>query len=306
MARTCEDSLDTPVNLTRAKTMPSNKEIQLNSFKSSTDSPEVAEIKSRVYVIDSDSSTDEDGDSFASAASNNGGNVSEEFDESPVKTPSKKKEDSISLTPPPSTSPVKKVSVVVKELAKCSVSPLALSDDEDQFQFKPSGPSNKAIINLVDSDDEVQVVSDPVKVPSVPKMIATPTYTMRDVQELEGTIKKKQSIIAQNSYLLAQQHGRLPDGGRSLRETIAADKASLTKLREVLVKARASVQSTKPVAQGMFMKTSNSNIPPINNQPPNVQLSSLKKKKADLTKSLQPAVFQAFGGWWGEDQTQAG
>ena len=45
---------------------------------------------------------------------------------------------------------------------------------------------------------------------------------------MESSIQKLQSAISQNSYMLAGQHGRLPDGGRALRDTITQDKLRRT------------------------------------------------------------------------------
>ena len=95
--------------------------------------------------------------------------------------------------------------------------------------------------------------------------------------------------------MFAAQHGRLPDGWRALRDTINQDKAPQAKLRETLTKARASLKSGStrllPPQQWMFRKASDSKLPPINNQPLNqplsVLLDSMKRKKADLTKSLE-------------------
>lgn len=91
--------------------------------------------------------------------------------------------------------------------------------------------------------------------------------------------------------MFAAQHGRLPDGWRALRDTINQDKAPQAKLRETLTKARASLKSGStrllPPQQWMFRKASDSMLPPINNQPPSVLLDSMKRKKADLTKSLE-------------------
>ena len=76
------------------------------------------------------------------------------------------------------------------------------------------------------------------------------------------------------------------------------------------MKARASMQSSRslpqPVAsrnlpppaasQGMLRKASSSPLRPINNQLPSVQLESAKRKKADLTKSLEFAKHLSVGG----------
>merc|ERR1719158_275866 len=207
------------------------------------------------------------------------------------------------MTPPPVTSPVRsKGSLIVKEFAKSSVSPL-VSDTEKTFAFKSSTKAcSDAVIDLVDSegesDDEVEVVSEQVS--SAGKVDSVFKYTVKDVQELESSIQKKQSAISQNTYMLAQQYKRLPDGGKSLRDTISRDKANLEKMREVLFKARASIQSSmplpQPVTQGMFRKTSDSKLPPLNNQPPNVQLDNWRTKKANLVKSLEFAKHLADGG----------
>jgi len=305
MARTCEDSLDTPIsqNQQRSKTKSTSPNSR-DHLSSVSPSPVLTKtVKSRIHVIDSSDDEDDgvnnqenDGDeeSFASAESDVG-DVSEEFDLSPSKSPSNE-EESLALTPPPATSPVKsKPSLLVKEFAKSTVSPLS-NNDEDNFKFKPS-ESNEDVIDLVDSDDEdeVKVVSEPVQASSAPR------YTMKDVQELESSIQKKQSIITQNTFMLAQQYKRLPDGGMALRETISRDKSSLEKMRETLSKARASLQSNRSLpppiaAQGMFRKASDTQLPLINNQPPNVQLDSLRSKKANLTKSLEFAKHLADGG----------
>jgi len=68
-----------------------------------------------------------------------------------------------------------------------------------------------------------------------------------------------------------------------------------------LSKARASLQSNRSLpppiaAQGMFRKASDTQLPLINNQPPNAQLDSLRSKKANLTKSLEFAKHLADGG----------
>ena len=55
----------------------------------------------------------------------------------------------------------------------------------------------------------------------------THSYSMKDIQELESSIQKLQSSISQNTYKLAGQHEKLPDGGRALRDTMAQDKSSM-------------------------------------------------------------------------------
>ena len=79
------------------------------------------------------------------------------------------------------------------------------------------------------------------------------------------------------------------------------DKSSLEKMRNTLSKARDSLQSNKSMtqhiaAQGMFRKDSSMHPSQINNQPPNVQLDSLRSKKANLIKSLEFAKHLADGG----------
>jgi len=332
LARTCGDSLDTPVSEKVSRPKPGHVATPDSPYRApppgQADSPVMTRDTAKHSTGSSEESDEEfasntanvseeenkepiivesDEESFASAATNSG-DISEEFELSPVKTPSLPKsveDDSLSLTPPPATSPVRtKPHLAVRQFAKSAVSPLPSEEDaeENKFQFKPSKPSDGDIIDLVDSDDddEIQVVSEPIRAPTVPRVNSSNTYTMKDVQELEESIQKKQAIISQNAYMLANQHGRLPDGGRGLRETISQDKAGMAKMRELLVKARSSLQSSSfpqpSASQGMFRKASDSKLPPINNQPPNVQLDSMKRKKADLTKSLEFAKHLADGG----------
>ena len=225
MARTCVDSLDTPISQNQQRSKAAKAPSTHSPALHRRDSPSPVSsktVKSKIHVIetsDDEGATDQENDgkddSFDSAESNNG-NISEEFEMSPSKSSSCEQE-SVCLTPPPATSPVQsKPLLLVKEFAKRTVSPLPTDDeDEENFNFQPS-KSNEAVIDLVDSDeDEIKVVDDPVKAPTVA------SYTMKDVQELESSIQKKQTIITQNSYMLAQQHKRLPDGGKALRDTIS-------------------------------------------------------------------------------------
>merc|ERR1719320_208244 len=97
--------------------------------------------------------------------------------------------------------------------------------------------------------------------------------------------------------MVAQSGKRLPDGGKSLRNTITRDKDLLVKLRATLEKAKTSLgmlssttSSTQSnSAQGMFRKTSDSKLPLLNNQPPEEQLQASRKKKLELLKSLEYA-----------------
>jgi len=247
-----------------------------------------------------------DDDSFASARTNDG-DVSEEFEKSPSGSPLSKpgQDDSVILTPPPPSSPANiKTNLTIKSFVKSTVSPLNGSVDLDSsLDFKPSKEAPDEVIELIDSDDEVQVVSEETPMVSrVNSSSSNNTFTMRDIQELESSIQKLTSGISQNSYMLAQNHGRLPDGGRALRDTISQDKIKMVKMRELLVKARASVQSGQgrplppPANHGMFRKSSDSKMPVINNQPPSVQLETVRRKKADLTKSLEFAKHLKDGG----------
>ena len=226
MARTCVDSLDTPISQNQQRSKAAKAPSTHSPALHRRDSPSPVSsktVKSKIHVIessdDNEGATDQENDgkddSFDSVESNNG-NISEEFEMSPSKSSSCEQE-SVCLTPPPATSPVQsKPLLLVKEFAKSTVSPLPTDDeDEENFNFQPS-KSNEAVIDLVDSDEEeIKVVADPVKAPTVA------SYTMKDVQELESSIQKKQTIITQNSYMLAQQHTRLPDGGKALRDTIS-------------------------------------------------------------------------------------
>eukprot|EP00092_Neocalanus_flemingeri_P036978 GFUD01040257.1.p1 GENE.GFUD01040257.1~~GFUD01040257.1.p1 ORF type:complete len:1284 (-),score=419.89 GFUD01040257.1:168-4019(-) len=355
LARTCGDSLDTPLSEKQSRDQRVAQESPYrgstvgvggpdssgSTFRTKNISPNKAKsdqwgsVESPLFRSDAKTSgrkivsSDEDNeeeksdnenneDSFVSAASNRG-DESEEFGRSPSRTPPSKpvQDDSINITPPPSISPVKTKSsfLTTKSFARSAVSPLpSSSDQDDSLTFKPSKHIEEDVIDLLDSDDEVHIVSETTRAPTVPRVnsaTSTHTYNMKDIQELETSIQKLQSGIAQNTYMLAGQHGRLPDGGRALRDTITQDKSRLHKMRELLVKARASLQSAgslpepmgaralPPLAsstQGMFRKASDSKFPSINNQPPSVQLESAKRKKADLTKSLEFAKHLSDGG----------
>ena len=122
---------------------------------------------------------------------------------------------SVILTPPPPTSPSgrKKGNLKIKEFAKELIDPGNSKGDN--------------VINLDDSDDDIQVVAEPIKAPTVPRVNSNVSYTVEDIQEIETKIKRLQSGISQNSYILASQHGRLPDGGNILRQTLLLPYLSL-------------------------------------------------------------------------------
>jgi len=179
------------------------------------------------------------------------------------------------LTPPPPVSPAAPIRSVL-----------------------PSNNDVDDIIDIINSDDDDD--KENIRAPTVPRINSiinqgnvpsSHSFTIKDVKDLESKIKKLVSGIAQNSRMVAMMKGRLPDGGKSLRDTITADKNQLTKLRETLAKAKESLGSAGAGSsgQGMFRKTSDSKLPVISNQPPEVQLEAARRKKLDLLKSLDYA-----------------
>jgi len=183
-----------------------------------------------------------------------------------------------SPSPPPSPSPV---------VSKTNMSKSLVSNDDEE------------VIDLVDSDsDHEDDYKENIRAPTVPRVNSfSQNNSVKDIQALESTIQKLVSSITQNSMMVAQMHGRLPDGGKALRQTITSDKTRLAELRETLAKYKKTVPSQPPSSgQGMFRKTSDSKLPMISNHPPDVQLESARKKKLDLLQSLQYAKHLPDGG----------
>ena len=257
LARTCQDSLDTPLHANGSR------------FRAPSEDKQPQE--------------DEE-DSFVSAR-----NSPEEKEATP-EPPRRSVPRDVSISPPPPVSPV---SLPTPEIFK------KFSRKEPA---KPASPTPSEDIIVLDSSDDEK---ENVRAPTVPRVNSSsqPSYTDRDIKELETSIQKLVSGISQNTMMLANNRGRLPDGGKSLRDSITSDKAKLAKLRETLTKAR---QSRQPLAAAssedganihpMFRKTSDSKLPVINNQPPSVQLQAAKKKRSELMKSLEYAPHLKDGG----------
>ena len=273
MAKTSEDFLDTPIS-------SNNKNLNDNIEDSA--SPMIMSVQKRRHRISSSSSEEESPEvdsnhsspDFRSAQSS----PSVQIGESPPK-PKSSADDVIEITPPPPLTPL--AAPGKKPTLKSALATKFISSDEEE------------VIDLVDSDDDKENVPSPQNPPS-----GLPTrseYTTKDVQELEAEIQKTTASIRQNTMMVAQMRGRLPDGGKSVRDTITADKQKLEKLRETQEKARKSLgmptSSTSTSSQGhsMFRKTSDSKLPVINNQPPEEQLKLVQKQRMDLLASLQHA-----------------
>ena len=102
-------------------------------------------------------------------------------------------------------------------------------------------PEAEDDIIVLDSDSEED--KENVRAPTVPRVNSAShhNYTGKDIKDLEGSIQKLRSAISQNTMMVATNRGRLPDGGKKLRDIIALDKAKLAKLRETLRKAKQAV-----------------------------------------------------------------
>ena len=319
MARTCEDSLDTPISKVKPpshqesplarSTKPRNSQILSSDHDSSSEADqdnslhhEEEDHDDSIHQeeVDQDSSLQHSNDDqdtplhqsrtkyLVQLKEESGGTSPEESFTSARGsdsrlTPGPPRSDSTSpssasgsdvvvLTPPPPVSPAAPIRSV-----------LSSNNDVDD------------IIEIINSDDDDDDKEN-TRAPTVPRINSinqgnipsSHSFTSKDVKDLESKIEKLVSGIAQNSRMVAMMKGRLPDGGKSLRDTITADKNQLTKLRETLAKAKESLGSAGAGSsgQGMFRKTSDSKLPVISNQPPEVQLEAARRKKLDLLKSL--------------------
>ena len=309
-AKTSEDYLDTPVsNKTTSNPIDSShgdspmlmsvqkrrNRLISSSEEDSADEEDSSPLSSNTHNDEKSSSihndneesiTDDDDDepiisskavsgnsSYASAASSpNSSRIEVVSSPSP---PAKSREEVIVITPPPPGTP--------------------FSYTSNSSQFTKSKPQPEDVIDLIDSGSEDEKEN-------VPQPIAnlygnSHRYTKKDVDDLESSVSKLVAGIKANTMMVAQSGKRLPDGGKSLRDTITRDKDQLAKLRATLEKAKTSLgmlssttSSTQSnSAQGMFRKTSDSKLPLLNNQPPEEQLQASRKKKLELLKSLEYA-----------------
>ena len=305
-AKTSDDCLDTPVS---AKVVSSavdsshgdspmlmsvqkrrNRLISSDSDEEESSSPRPnersihsIEKSSSIHNIDNEESITDDNDdepivpsktvsgnsSYASAPTSPNSSSIEAVSSPPAKSP---QEEVIVITPPPPGTP--------------------FSFNKNSSQFTKSKPKPDGdVIDLIDSDseDEKENIPEPINRLS--------GYTKKDVEELESSISRLVSGIKANTMMVAQSGRRLPDGGKSLRDTITRDKEHLAKLRTTLEKAKTSLGmlssttsgATSNTSQGMFRKTSDSKLPLLNNQPPEEQLQASRKKKLELLKSLEYA-----------------
>ena len=307
-AKTSEDYLDTPVsnkvvsNLIDSShgdcSMLLSVQKRRNRLISSSDeesadekdrsppssNPNNDEKSSSKHNHDNEESITDDGDeepiisskavsgnsSYASAASSPNSSRIEVVSSPPAKSP----EDVIVITPPPPGTP--------------------FSFSSNSSKFTKSKPQPEDVIDLIDSgsEDEKENIPQPIA------NLSGNRYTTKDVEELESSVSRLVSGIKANTIMVAQSGKRLPDGGKSLRDTITRDKDQLAKLRATLEKARTSLgmlsstgsgSATSNSNQGMFRKTSDSKLPLLNNQPPEELLQASRKKKLELLKSLEYA-----------------
>jgi len=155
----------------------------------------------------------------------------------------------------------------------------------------PPSWDDENVINLVDTDDDDgKEEEDEDDIQEVPAPSIAKTFTPQDLRNIEEDIRRLSSGIAQNEALFATKGKSLPDGGKSLRQTISNDKESLNKRRQVLVEARTSMQ--KQVASEVIFKPApiQPALPSIDNSgvsDVSVKLRELQGKKAQLQKSVQ-------------------
>ena len=277
-ARTCEDSLDTPLHA-------NGERVQRESPQTDSSFISTNKIKRPSNIISSSEESEEESDEESPGANSFESARSSQSDGSSPKSIPRE----VSITPPP------------------PVSPVVLSSPEIFKRLKPPAipsPSEEIIVLDSDLEDEKENVEN-VRAPTVPRVNSSNSqhsYTHRDIKELETSIQKLVSAISQNTMILANQRGRLPDGGKSLRDSVTNDKAKLSKLRETLQRAKNAVPAQAASSDGganihpMFRKTSESKFPIINNQPPSNQLQLAKKKKSELMKSLEYASQLKDGG----------
>ena len=305
MARTCEDSLDTPVSKVKPSshqesplarsTKPRNSQILSSDYDSSSEVDQDDSLHQE--EVDQDSSLQHSKDvqdtPLQQSRTKSGGTSPEEPFSSARGSDSRFEEDS---SPPrsDSTSPSSASGSDVVVLSP----PPPVSPAAPIRSVLPSNNDVDDIIDIINSDDDDD--KENIRAPTVPRINSiinqgnvpsSHSFTIKDVKDLESKIEKLVSGIAQNSRMVAMMKGRLPDGGKNLRDTITADKNQLTKLRETLAKAKESLGSAGAGSsgQGMFRKTSDSKLQVISNQPPEVQLETARRKKLDLLKSLDYA-----------------
>jgi len=274
VSKTSDDYLDTP---------PANKVKSSNETTDDADDSILSPVKSSRNRRISSSSEDE----------NNGGD-GEEASNSLYTSAESSKDDSSSVQGGHSP----KSEDIVVDISSSSASPSPSPPVSKSNKSKSIVTQDEEVIDLIDSDGNEDDFKENIRAPTLPRVNSSSQYhSVKDIQELESTIQKLVSSITQNSMMVAQMHGRLPDGGKSLRQTITSDKTRLAELREILAKARKSPPTKLPSSgQGMFRKTSDSKLPMISNQPPDVQLETSRKKKLDLLKSLEYAKHLADGG----------
>lgn len=166
----------------------------------------------------------------------------------------------------------------VIDLESVQVTPPPAWDDDDR------------VINLVESEEEVETEDDDIQEIPVPVKEAK-TITPQDLRAIEGDIRRLASGLAQNEAMLATKGKSLPDGGASLRQCILKDKELLAKQRELLVKTRSSMQN-QAANEVIFKPTTQPKLSPIDNSAvSNIpsQINTLQMKKDQLKKSLEYA-----------------